>query len=166
MKTIHTAIALTLVLVVTWCAKSVADITSSSTGEVIVDMTARAAGGGSPFDGSVDQKSDLDDLVATAWGSGWLGLHRGHRPIRSVLEAFLGITHREMHVFMEEQDMNLASVCKHFGFDPENLVETLTASFVPFIEQGVQNGVITEDEVDYWTERVRTEFRNRVYWEG
>ena len=83
-----------------------------------------------------------------------------------MLEAFLGITHDEMHVFMEEQNMNLADICKHFGFDPENLVETLTASYVPYIEQGVTNGVITDEEAAYWTERVRTEFRNRVYWEG
>ncbi len=41
--------------------------------------------------------------------------------------------------------MNLAAVCEHFGFDPENLVETLTASFVPFLEQGVENGVISAD---------------------
>ena len=166
MKTTNTVVALTVVLAVAACSKSAADITSSSNGEVIVDMTARAFGGGSPFDGSVDQKSDLDDLVATAWGDGSLGLHRGHAPIRGVLEAFLGITHKEMHVFMEEQSLNLAGICKHFGFDAENLVETLTASFVPFIEQGVKNGVIKDDEAAYWTERVRAEFRNRVYWEG
>lgn len=163
MKTTHSVVALTLVLTVASCSTSAADITSSSTGEVILDMTAR---GGSPFDGSVDQKSDLDDLVAAAWGNASLGLHRGHRAIRDVLEAFLGITHSEMHVFMEEQGLNLAGICNHFGFDPENLIETLTASFVPYIEQGVRNGVITDDEIAYWTERVRTEFRNRVYWEG
>ena len=126
-------------------------------------MTAR---GGSPFDGSVDQKSDLDDLVAAAWGYASLGLHRGHRGIQDVLEAFLGITHNEMHVFMEEQGLNLAGICNHFGLDPENLIKTLTASFVPYIEQGVRNGVITDDEITYWTERVQTEIRNRVYWEG
>ena len=166
MKTTHSVVALTLVLTVASCSQSAADITSSSTGKVIVELTARAVGGVSPFDGSVDQKSDLDDLVATAWGSGSLGLHRGHAPIRGVLEAYLGITHNEMHVFMEEQGLNLAGVCEHFGFDPENLVETLTASFAPFIEQGVNNGVITNDEAAHWMERIRTEFRNRVYWEG
>ena len=158
-----TNIVVALLLAVASGSTSAADITSSSTGEVILDMTAR---GGSPFDGSVDQKSDLDDLVAAAWGNASLGLHRGHRAIRDVLEAFLGITHSEMHVFMEEQGLNLAGICNHFGFDPENLIETLTASFVPYIEQGIRNGVITDDEIAYWTERVQTEFRNRIYWEG
>ena len=51
MKTTYVVAALTLFLVVASSAE--ADITSSSTGEVILDMTAR---GGSPFDGSVDQK--------------------------------------------------------------------------------------------------------------
>lgn len=75
------------------------------------------------------RKSELDDLVETAWGDLSLDLHRGHAPIESVLE-------------------------------------TLTASFVPLIEQRVDNGMITGDEVATWTGRVRTAFRKRVYWEG
>ena len=148
------------------CAQSPEDITSSATGEVIADVTARATGGGAPFDGTVDTASDLDDLVATAWGDGGLGLHRGHAPIESVLEAFLGIDHDEMHVFMEEADLNLAGVCQRLGFDPDDLVETLTLSFVPHLEEGVANGVIGEDEVAGWTERVRAEFERRVRWTG
>lgn len=148
------------------CAKSPEDITSSASGAVITDMTARATGGGSPFDGRVDSAADLEDLVATARGDGALGLHRGHAPIESVLERFLGIDHDEMHVFMEKANLNLAGVCERLGLDPENLVASLTASFVPYIEAGVANGVIAEDEVDAWTERVRTEFAERVYWEG
>lgn len=166
MKITHTIVAPAVVLFVASCSTSVAEITSSSTGEVIADMTAHASSGGSPFDGVVDQESDLDDLVATAWGNGALGLHRGHSTIRNVLEVFLGITHKEMHVFMEDQGLNLAGICRHFGFDPENLIETLTASFAPFVQQGVKNGVIRDDKAARWTERIRTEFRNRVYWEG
>ena len=141
-------------------------ITTSATGEILTNIKATGTGGGSPFDGTVNTASDLDALVETAWGDGGLDLHRGHAPIQSVLEAYLGISHNQMHVMMEDCNMNLATVCESFGFDPENLVETLTASFVPFIEQGVTNGVITTDKVAEWTEQVRTQFRNRVNWEG
>ena len=71
------------------------------TGEVISNITARGTVGTSPFDGTVDEKSDLDDLVKLAWGDGWLRLHRGHSPIKQVLKAFLGINnHEQMHVLM------------------------------------------------------------------
>lgn len=135
-------------------------------GEVITDMVAPASGGGVSFDGTVDEAADLNDLLDTAWGDGSLGLHRGHMPIENVLVAFLGISHEQMHVYMEEQGMNLAAVAEELGLDPENLVESLTYSFLPYIEDGVENGVITEDEVASWTEQVREQFSDRVYWEG
>ena len=141
-------------------------ISTTATGTIITNLQANGTGGGSPFDGIVNNASDLDALVETAWGDGDLDLRRGHAPIQSVLEAYLGISHAEMHVMMENCNMNLAAVCAVLGFDPENLVETLTASFVPFIEQGVTNGVLTSDKVADWTEQVRTQFRNRVNWEG
>lgn len=145
---------------------SAEDIASSATGERIVDMKARGPGGRSGFDGIVDSKIDLDRLVDAAWGDGRLGLHRGHADIESVLEAYLGITHREMHVLMEDEGMNLAAICEKFGFDPNNLIDTLTMSFAPFVEEGVDNGVISADEAEIWIERIRAEFRNRVHWEG
>ncbi|MEM9775308.1 MAG: hypothetical protein AAF902_12060 [Chloroflexota bacterium] len=157
---------LLLVLFLIACSISAESITSSATGEVITTMTADGTGGGSPFDGTVDSAADLDDLVETAWGVSRLGLHRGHAPIESVLEAYLGITHDEMHVFMEDEGLNLAQICERFGFDPENLVDTLTASFVPHLEEGVENGVLAVDEVAEWEAKIRTEFSNRVYWEG
>lgn len=160
------AMLVMLAVVLSACASSVESITSSANGDVITTIQARGTGGGASFDGTVDTLSDLDDLVSTAWGVARLGLHRGHAPIEGVLEAYLGISHDEMHVLMEDGGMNLAAICENFGFDPENLVETLTASFVPFIEEGVENGVITTDEVEAWTDRVRTEFRNRINWEG
>lgn len=166
MKFLKILLALLLIATMTACSQSVESITTSASGDVITTIQARGTGGGSPFDGTVDTASDLDALVQTAWGVARLGSHRGHAPIESVLEAYLGITHDEMHVFMDDGGMNLAAICDHFGFDPENLVDTLTASFVPFIEEGVENGVISADEVDAWTEKVRTEFSNRVYWEG
>ena len=166
MKFLNTIFILALVASLAACIQSVEDITTATTGEVITTMQARGTGGRSPFDGTVNTADDLDDLVATAWGDASLGIHRGHAPIEGVLEAFLGINHDEMHVFMEDEGMNLAAICEHFGFEPENLVETLTASFVPFLEEGVENGVISSDDVEAWTERIRTEFRNRVYWDG
>lgn len=168
MKQFRLFIALLAVLSVALaaCSQSVESITSSANGDVITNIQARGTGGGGPFDGTVDTAADLDDLVETAWGVARLGLHRGHAPIEGVLEAHLGISHDEMHVLMEDGGMNLAAICENFGFDPENLVETLTASFVPFIEEGVENGIISADEVEAWTEKVRTEFSNRVYWNG
>lgn len=148
------------------CSRSPEEITSSSNGQIIEGMAARGTGGGVPFDGTVDQESDLEDLLETARGDGALGLHRGHAPIEGVLEAFLGISHADMHVLMEQSALNLAGICERFGFDPDHLVETLVSSFGPFIEEAVENGVITPDEAPTWKERIRAEFRARVYWEG
>lgn len=145
---------------------STCGISTSASGAVITNMQASGTGGGAPFDGTVNTAADLADLLETAWGDGGLDLHRGHAPIQSVLVAYLGISHDQMHVMMEDCNMNLAVVCEAFGFDPENLVETLTASFIPFLEEGVANGVITSDEVADWTAQVRVQFSNRVYWEG
>lgn len=142
-----------------------ADEESVSAG-VITDITARGSGPGSPFDGTVNTASDLDALVETAWGEGRLGLHRGHAPIESVLVAFLGISHDQMHVYMEEQGMNLAAVSEELGLNPDDLVETLTYSFMPFVQQGVDNGVISAEEADTWNEQIRVQFNNRVYWDG
>jgi hypothetical protein len=141
-------------------------ISTSATGAVITNLKAKGTGGGAPFDGVVNTQADLANLLETAWGDGSLDLHRGHAPIQTVLEAYLGISHNEMHTMMENCDMNLAAVCTAFGFAPENLVETLTASFVPFLEQAVTNGVITNAQLPNYTEQVRTQFRNRVNWKG
>ena len=67
---------------------------------------------------------------------------------------------------MERDGLNLAGTCEVLGFMPENLVETLTNSFEPYVNQGVAKGIITQAERLVWIERVRTEFRNRVYWSG
>ena len=166
MKQLNAFLILVLVATLAACSISAEDITTSATGEVITNVKAQGTGRVAPFDGVVDTESDLDDLLKTAWGDGSLDLHRGHDEIRNVLEAYLGISHDEMHVLMEEKGLNLAGICKHFGFDPENLIETLTASFVPFIEEGAENGIISNDEVQTWTDQIRIEFSNRVYWEG
>ncbi|PWQ92775.1 hypothetical protein [Leucothrix pacifica] len=166
MKTLHTIFFLCLIIPLISIADSHKAIISKASGEVVDNITARGTGGTSPFDGTVDNKSDLDGLVKLAWGDGWLGLHRGHAPIEEVLKAFLGISHEEMHVLMEDHDLNLAKTCEYFGFEPENLIASLTASFVPLVKQGTENGVINADEVETWVEKIQSEFRRRVYWEG
>ena len=166
MRITQLLLLLFLVFSVPAYSKSPESITSSSSGDVITGLKAHATSGGGPFDGQMDSKSDLDDLVDTAWGNGRLGLHRGHAPIESVLEEFLGITHDEMHIFMEESDLNLADVCKKLGFDPDNLIETLTNSFEPYIDEAVTKKLISEEESGVWKEKVREQFRKRVFWEG
>lgn len=132
---------------------------------VLTDVVADAQGGRAFFDGTVDEVADLDDLVADAWGDGDLGLHRGHAQVENVLEAFLGIDHDGMHDLMD-QGLNLAATAEALDKDPAALVETLTYSYIPFVEQGVDNGVISPDELDEWVDLIRTEFDDRVYWDG
>ena len=83
-----------------------------------------------------------------------------------MLEAFLGISHEQMHVYMERDGLNLAGTCEALGIEPENLVQTLTNSFEPFVDQGAAKGLITQAEKIEWLKRVKTEFHNRVYWSG
>ncbi|MBF2759744.1 MAG: hypothetical protein ISN28_05675 [Ectothiorhodospiraceae bacterium AqS1] len=166
MRTLKTFLLSALLAASSTACTSERDIVSKATGDRILDMKARGPGTRSGFDRIVDSKADLERLVAAAWGDGRLGLHRGHAEIQEVLEAYLGITHREMHRLMEDEGMNLAAVCEKFGFDPVNLIDTLTASFAPFVEEGVDNGVIPMDEAQIWIERIRAEFRNRVHWDG
>lgn len=153
------------VLCVTACAKSPESISSASNGEVVDDVVANAARG-SPFDGRVDEIYDIADLLEAAWGDGDFGLHRGHAPIGNVLEAFLGISHEEMHVLMEQEGLNLDGVCRHLGLDTDNLIQSLVNGFRPFVEQGVDNGVIDAAEADDLMVQIRKQFRNRVYWDG
>ena len=103
---------LSLVAVLAGCSSEInaAGITTSSSGEVIMGLTATATGRISPFDGVMDEATDLEDLVTSALGDGSLDLHRGHDEIGNVLEAFLGISHDEMHALMEQENLNLAGV--------------------------------------------------------
>ena len=119
-----------------------------------------------PFKGKVDRLSDLEDLVVTARGVDGLDLHRGHSPIQSVLEAFLGISHEQMHVYMERDGLNLAGTCEVLGMQPENLIQTLTNSFETYVDQGLALGLITKAEKPKWIDRIKSEFSNRVYWSG
>ena len=141
-------------------------IANKKPGEILTGITARGKGYGVPFRGAVKQLSDLEDLVVTAGGIDGLDLHRGHSPIESVLEAFLGISHEQMHVYMERDSLNLAGTCEVLGILPGNLIQTLTNSFEPYIDQGVTTGVIRQAEKAVWLDRVREGFHKRVYWNG
>ncbi len=133
-------------------------------GEILFNITARGKGFGVPFKGSVEQLSDLEDLVVTAGGIDGLDLHRGHSPIESVLEVFLGISHDQIHIYMERDGLNLAGTCEALGLLPENLIQTLTNSFEPYVDQAVAIGVIAPAEKLGWVKKVRAEFQTRVYW--
>ena len=141
-------------------------IPNKNAGEILVNITAKGKGYGVPFKGTVDRVSDLEDLVATASGIGGLDLHRGHSPIQSVLEEFLGISHEQMHIYMERDGLNLAGTCGALGIPPENLIQTLTNSFEPYVDQGVALGIVTPAEKLEWIDRVKTAFHSRVYWNG
>ena len=102
----------------------------------------------------------------TAAGIDGLDIHRGHSPIESVLETFLGISHAQMHVYMERDGLNLAGTCEALGIPPENLIQTLTNSFEPFVDQALALGLITEAEKLDWIDRVKAQFHFRVHWKG
>lgn len=132
----------------------------------LAELDAYGQGRGAAFDGVVDDERDLDDLVADAWGDGGHGLHRGHDPIESVLVTFLGLGPDGLRLAMEEDGHNLADVAAAQGVSADDLVETLTNSYRHLVEQGVDNGVIAEREVDEWLAEIRVQFENRVYWTG
>ncbi len=138
------------------------DLTGS---QVLTDVVADAQGGRAFFDGTVDEVADLEDLVADAWGDGDLGLHRGHAQVENVLEVFLGIDHDGMHDYMD-QGLNLAETAEAVEKDPDALIESLTNSYIPFVDEGVENGVIAADEANEWIELLRNEFTDRVFWDG
>ena len=139
--------------------------TGYTPGEVVTGLVAPATGGGSPFDGVVNTAADLENLAETAYGEAALDLHRGHMPVQNVLEAYLGISHTSMHEYINQGD-NLAATAQDLGYSVDGLIQSLVNGFTPYIEQGVSNGVITQAEVATWTARIRTEFTNRVYWDG
>ena len=171
MKMILKVQSLMLILVLTGCASNsgainTEEITTSASGEVITNLVATATGRVSPFDGEVDSIKDLEDLVQSALGDASLDLHRGHDEIKNVLEPFLGISHEQMHDFMEDENLNLAGICERFGFDPENLLETLKASYAPWIDQATESGLISLSDADNWSEKIADALRLRVYWQG
>ena len=95
------------------------------------------------------------------------GLTSAHLAIylEQQIEAFLGIDHDAMHDYMD-QGMNLAATAEAVGQNPDALIETLTYSYMPFVFQGVDNDIITTEQAEEWVGLLRTEFTDRVYWDG
>ena len=83
-----------------------------------------------------------------------------------MLEQFLGISHEQMHIYMERDGLNLAGTCQALGILPENLIQTLSNSFEPFVDQAVALKLITQAQKLEWMDRVKSEFQDRVYWSG
>ena len=71
-----------------------------------------------------------------------------------------------MHIYMERDGLNLAGICNVLEIPTENLIQTLTNSFEPFVDQGAALGLITPAQKLKWIERVKTEFHYRVHWNG
>lgn len=125
-------------------------------------------GGGGP-DVSVESVSTEDELLVLleeAIGDGSLDLHRGHQPIEGILVEYLGISHDEMHVRMEEQGQNLAAVAEGLDLDPEELIATLTDAWLPAVQNLEQAGTITAQQADFYAQQLEDAFTFRVNWDG
>ena len=62
-KFLHASFAFPYVAALAACSVASKDITTSASGDVLTDMKMRGSGRAAPFDGSVDSKADLNDLL-------------------------------------------------------------------------------------------------------
>lgn len=127
--------------------------------------------GGSDGPGGVDVSSvsteaELIALIQEAYGDGSLDLHRGHQPVQDVLNEVLTISHEELHVYMEEQRMNLAAVATEIGVDPQTLIDALVEAWSPAIDNALATGSITETEAAEYLADLEEAFVFRVTWDG
>ncbi|TDD64399.1 hypothetical protein E1262_28285 [Jiangella aurantiaca] len=155
------------------------DTTTSSSGtQPAPEDLSEGGSGGAPIGGeggaagtsvdpsSVTTEEQLVALIQEAYGDGGLGLHRGHEPVQDVLDEVLTISHDELHVRMEEQGQNLASVAEDLGIDPQTLIGALVESWSPAIDSLLENGTITADEADAYRAALEEAFTFRVTWDG
>lgn len=155
-------------------ADSAESAESTDSSDSSADADGPPAGGGPGGAGpggevdvsSVDTEEELVALVQDAYGDGNLDLHRGHQPVQDVLDEVLGISHEELHVYMEEQDMNLAAVCEELGIDPDTLIQAMVDAWSPAIDNAVEAGAITEEEADAYLDALIDAFTFRVTWDG
>lgn len=171
-------VSLTAVLAVTAACSSSSDAvdtavstttaTSSTTTTAPVTSGQRPAGGrgGGAAATSASTQADLDALVQDAYGDGALDLHRGHQPVQDVLDEILVISHEELHVYMEEQELNLAAVATELGIDPQTLIDALVASRMPAVESLLSDGTITADQAAAYEAALGEAFTFRVTWDG
>jgi hypothetical protein len=126
-------------------------------------------GGGGPGGidvSSVTTEEELVALVQEAYGEASLGLHRGHQPIEDVLDEVLQISHDELHVRMEEQGQNLATVAEDLGIDPQTLVDALVEKYSAAIDTVLESGEMTEDEAEQYRDALEEAFTWRTTWDG
>jgi polyhydroxyalkanoate synthesis regulator phasin len=176
MKVRKTLAALSLVAVLSTtaaCAAESSTTTSTSTSQSATTTgdTANAAGQGGGGPGGVDVSSvtteaQLIALIQEAYGDASLDLHRGHQPVQDVLDEVLSISHEELHVRMEEQSQNLATVADDLGVGQQTLIDALVASWRPAIDTLLENGTITQAQADAYLEALKEAFTFRVTWDG
>jgi polyhydroxyalkanoate synthesis regulator phasin len=176
MKVRKTLAALSLVAVLSTtaaCAAESSTTTSTSTSQSATTTgdTANAAGQGGGGPGGVDVSSvtteaQLIAMIQEAYGDASLDLHRGHQPVQDVLDEVLSISHEELHVRMEEQGQNLATVADDLGVGQQTLIDALVASWRPAIDTLLENGTITQAQADAYLEALKEAFTFRVTWDG
>lgn len=175
MKVRKTLAALSLVAVLSTTAACTADsITTTSAGTstsqssttATTDSAAAAGGPGGVDVSSVSTEDELIAMIQEAYGDASLDLHRGHQPVQDVLDEVLGISHEELHVRMEEQGQNLATVANDIGVGQQALIDALVESWSPAIDTLLENGTITQAEADSYLEALEEAFTFRVTWDG
>jgi hypothetical protein len=173
MKVRKTLAALSLVAVLSTTAACAAEssTTTSQSATTTTGDTANAAGQGGGGPGGVDVSSvtteaQLIALIQEAYGDASLDLHRGHQPVQDVLDEVLSISHEELHVRMEEQGQNLATVADDLGVGQQTLIDALVASWSPAIDTLLENGTITQAQADAYLEALKDAFTFRVTWDG
>jgi DNA-binding phage protein len=148
--------ALALVVVLAGCGDSddADDLPEAGSGDV--DVTA------------ISTEAGLVEMIGgeTVCGDGGLDLHRGHRPVEATLEDILGISHDQMHVYMEEQDMNLAAVAEEVGVGRDGLDEALIEHFAPAVDGLVEAGTITEAQAADYRDDIEAALDFRIDWDG
>lgn len=125
-------------------------------------------GGGAVVPASIETEAELVDLIGghAACGDGSLDLHRGHLPIEMTLETLLGISHDQMHVYMEDDDMNLAAVADQTGLGADQLADALIDFFTPAVDGLLDAGTITADQASLYRGNLETAVSFRVNWDG
>ncbi|WP_435742072.1 hypothetical protein [Nocardioides sp. SYSU DS0663] len=140
--------------------------TTGTAGEPPAGGPGGEGGPGGVDPSSVTTEEELVALIQSAYGEAQLGLHRGHQPVQDVLDEVLTISHDELHVRMEEQGQNLATVAEDIGVDPQALVDALVESWSPAIDDLLEAGTITEEEADGYREALEEAFTFKVTWDG
>lgn len=139
--------------------------TSTSTSTGTTTAAANGAPGGGVDVSSVATEDQLIALVQEAYGDASLDRHRGHRPVQTVLDTVLAISHEELHVRMDA-GANLAAVATDLGIDPQTLIDALVASWSPAIDNVLATGAITEAEAEQYRAALKEAFTFRVTWNG